>query len=628
MTTARILGELDAHLIAEGTHFELDRKLGAHPMSVAGVEGVAFAVWAPNARAVNVVGDFNGWNTAAHALNARWDCGVWEGFVPGAKAGDKYKYAIWGPDGVLLPLKADPFGFAAELRPATASIVWKLPAQARGRNGESARAAAPLRERPMAIYEAHLGSWKRRPEERGRFLTYRELADDLVPYVKELGFTHLEVLPISEHPFDGSWGYQPIGMFAPTSRFGTPDDFRYFVDAVHRAGLGLFVDWVAGHFPNDPHGLARFDGTHLYEHEDPRQGWHPDWNTYIFNFGRREVVNYLISNALYWLGEYGIDGLRVDAVASMLYLDYSRAPGEWVPNEHGGRENLEAIAFLRRLNEATFGEYPQSTTIAEESTAWPGVSSPTYSGGLGFGFKWNMGWMHDTLEYMKADPLFRKYRHDELTFSLVYAFSENYVLPLSHDEVVHGKGSILQKMPGDRWQQFANVRLLYAYMYAHPGKKLLFMGNEFAQTGEWRHDFSLDWHLLDDPLHAGVQQLVRDLNHLYTSKPALFELDASAEGFAWLHQDSDASAIAFMRRARDSRDFVVAACNFTPVVRENVRISVPQAAGYREVLNSDSSLYGGSNVGNLGRVQVDGGFISVTLPPLAVVFFAPESPAA
>ncbi|HET9095020.1 MAG TPA: 1,4-alpha-glucan branching protein GlgB [Candidatus Baltobacteraceae bacterium] len=631
MTTARILGELDAHLIAEGTHYEIYRKLGAHSMRAGGVDGVAFAVWAPNARAVSVVGDFNGWNAAAHPLNVRADCGVWEGFVPGASAGDKYKYAIAARDGALLPFKADPFGFAAELRPATASIVWDLPQRLPRENGAAAAHAAPLRERPMAVYEAHLGSWKRRPEQGGRFLTYRELAHELVPYVKDMGFTHLEVLPISEHPFDGSWGYQPIGLFAPTSRFGTPDDFRYFVDAVHEAGLGLFIDWVAGHFPNDPHGLSHFDGTHLYDHEDPRQGWHPDWNTHIFNFGRREVVNYLISNALYWLGEYGIDGLRVDAVASMLYLDYSRAPGEWIPNQYGGRENLEAISFLRRLNEAAFGAFPQCTTIAEESTAWPGVSSPAYAGGLGFGFKWNMGWMHDTLEYMKADPLFRKYRHDELTFSLVYAFGENYVLPLSHDEVVHGKGSILQKMPGDRRQQFANVRLLYAYMYAHPGKKLLFMGNEFAQAAEWRHDFSLDWHLLDDPLHAGVARLVRDLNQLYTSMPALYELDASAEGFEWLNQDADASILAFSRRARDADDFVIAACNFTPVVRENYRIGVPAAGAYRELLNSDSSLYGGSNVGNLGGVRcenipADGRThsISVTLPPLGVVYLAPE----
>jgi 1,4-alpha-glucan branching enzyme len=633
MTTARILGELDAHLIAEGTHYELHRKLGAHPMNVGGVDGVAFAVWAPNARSVSVVGDFNGWNTDTHRLNLRADCGVWEGFVPGAAAGDKYKYALWGPDGAPLPLKADPFGFAAELRPATASIVWNVPPRARARNGAAA-AGAPLRERPIAVYEVHLGSWKRRPEEANRFLTYRELAAELVPYVKEMGFTHLEVLPVSEHPFDGSWGYQPIGLFAPTSRFGTPDDFRFFVDAVHKAGLGLFIDWVAGHFPNDEHGLARFDGTHLYEHADPRQGWHPDWNTYIFNFGRREVLNYLISNALYWLGEYGIDGLRVDAVASMLYLDYSRAAGEWIPNQYGGRENLEAIDFLRRLNEAVFGAFPQSTTIAEESTAWPGVSSPTYAGGLGFGFKWNMGWMHDTLEYMKADPLFRKYRHDELTFSLVYAFSENYVLPLSHDEVVHGKGSILQKMPGDRWQQFANVRLLYAYMYAHPGKKLLFMGNEFAQPREWRHDFSLDWHVLDDPLHEGVQRLVRDLNRLYTSRPPLYELDAVSEGFAWLCQDPDASVIAFMRRGR-AGDLVIAACNFTPVVRERFRIGVPPAASYKELLNSDSAFYGGSNAGNLGTVKVDdvpehgrSHSIEVTLPPLGVVFFAPSESAA
>jgi 1,4-alpha-glucan branching enzyme len=605
-------------MVASAAEHQLYRKLGAHPARIGDADGVAFAVWAPNARKVAVIGDFNGWDASAHPLSSS-DSGVWSGFVANAKAGDKYKYAVWGPHGELLPYKADPFGFAAELRPATASIVWPLPPP--GTRAVPPK-SAPHRERPIAVYEVHLGSWKR--GEGNRFLTYRELAHDLVPYAKEMGFTHIEVLPISEHPFDGSWGYQPIGLFAPTSRFGTPGDFKYFVDAVHAAGLGLFVDWVAGHFPNDEHGLARFDGTHLYEHADPRQGWHPDWNTYIFNFGRREVAEYLISNALYWLGEYGIDGLRVDAVASMLYLDYSRAEGEWVPNEYGGRENLEAIAFLRRLNEAAFGAYPQCTTIAEESTAWPGVSSPTYAGGLGFGFKWNMGWMHDTLEYMKRDPVFRKYHHDELTFSLVYAFGENYVLPLSHDEVVHGKGSILQKMPGDRWQQFANVRLLYSYMYAHPGKKLLFMGSEFAQAHEWRHDFSLDWHELDDPLHDGVRRLVRDLNALYTANPALYELDASADGFAWLAQDRDAGIVAFARRARDANDFVIAVCNFTPVVRHNYRIGVPRASAYREIFNSDSNAYGGSNAGNLGRVRLDGDSICITVPPLGVLFFAPE----
>jgi 1,4-alpha-glucan branching enzyme len=611
-------------MVAAGTHFQLYRKLGAHPARIAGAEGVSFALWAPNARSVAVVGDFNGWNTSAHPLRSS-DSGVWSGFVPGAKVGDKYKYAIWGPGGDLLPFKSDPFGFAAELRPATASVVSELPAP----RPRIAPSATPYRERPIAVYEVHLGSWKR--GEANRFLTYRELAHDLVPYAKDLGFTHIEVLPISEHPFDGSWGYQPIGLFAPTSRFGTPADFRYFVDAVHDAGLGLFIDWVAGHFPNDEHGLAHFDGTQLYEHADPRQGWHPDWNTYIFNFGRHEVSDYLISNALYWLGEYGVDGLRVDAVASMLYLDYSRAEGEWIPNRYGGRENLDAIAFLRRLNEATFDAVPHSTTIAEESTAWPGVSSPTYAGGLGFGFKWNMGWMHDTLEYMKRDAVFRKYHHDELTFSLVYAFSENYVLPLSHDEVVHGKGSILQKMPGDRWQQFANVRLLYSYMYAHPGKKLLFMGNEFAQAQEWRHDFSLDWHVLGDPLHAGMQRLVRDLNHLYASTPALYELDAYADGFAWLAHDPDASVIALARRSRDANEFVIAICNFTPVVRDNYRIGVPPASAYREIFNSDSAHYGGSNAGNLGRVPVEAlpqhgrdQSISVTLPPLGVLYLVPE----
>jgi 1,4-alpha-glucan branching enzyme len=621
--SVRYLTDLDAHLIAEGTHYDLYRKLGARPVQ----EGVAFAVWAPNAQRVSVVGDFNDWNSSAHPLELREDCGVWQGLVEGARAGQRYKYAVWSADGSALPLKADPFGIASEMRPATASVISAL---ALGTDAPQPFRSPQHRNAPIAIYEVHLGSWRRRPEEHNRFLSYRELADELVPYAKDMGFTHIELLPVSEHPFDGSWGYQPLGLYSVTSRFGSNEDFRSFVRTAHDAGLGVFVDWVAAHFPNDEHGLALFDGTHLYEHADPRQGWHPDWQTCIFNFGRREVANYLIANALFWLAEYGLDGLRVDAVASMLYLDYSRKESEWIPNRYGGRENLDAIDFIRRTNEVVYGRHPVAVTIAEESTAWPQVSAPTYLGGLGFGFKWNMGWMHDTLVYMAHDPVHRRYHHDQLTFSLLYAFSENYVLPLSHDEVVHGKCSILGKMPGDRWQRFANVRLLYAYMYTHPGKKLLFMGNEFAQEREWDHDASLDWHLLEDPSHAGVRSLVRDLNKLYTSTPALYELDAVPEGFEWLCSDSDDSVIAYLRRGQDPSDFVACICNFTPVVRYDYHVGVPPATSLREVLNSDASVYGGSNVGNYGTVEVRPvpahgrtHSVSVTLPPLAAVVLVP-----
>jgi len=637
MTAARILGELDAHLLSEGTHRQAYRKLGAHRLVRDGIEGIGFAVWAPNAARVSVVGDFNGWNPTVDRMDKRWDCGVWECFVPAAREGDRYKYAMWNADGVPLALKADPFAFRAELRPATASIVAPLPPAPDARERAADERIAQHREAPISIYEVHLGSWKRRPEEGNRFLTYRELADDLLAYVQWMGFTHVELLPVSEYPFDGSWGYQPTGMFAPTSRYGTPDDFRYFVEQAHARGIGVLIDWVAGHFPNDEHGLARFDGTHLYEHADPRQGWHPDWNTCVYNYGRREVANFLISNALFWLDEYGVDGLRVDAVASMLYLDYSREPGQWVPNVYGGRENLEAIGFLREMNEAAYGAFPHAVTIAEESTAWPMVSAPAYLGGLGFGFKWNMGWMHDTLVYMGRNPVYRKYHHDQLTFSLVYAFSENYVLPLSHDEVVHGKGSILAKMPGDRWQRFANVRLLYTYMYTHPGKKLLFMGNEFAQEREWNHDASLDWHLVQDAHHAGVQRLVRDLNALYARTPALYERDAMHDGFQWLAQDSQTSIISFLRRGNDGDDVAIVACNFTPVPREGFRIGVPAASAYLEVLNSDGSAYGGGDVGNGGRVAVEriaaNGYddsITLTVPPLGAIVLVPsfEEPAA
>ncbi len=606
--------------------------MGAHHRSRDGKDGVEFAVWAPSASAACVVADFNGWQIGAHPMHVEHGAGIWRAFIPGVQEGARYKFAICAADGTRLPLKADPYAFRCELRPDTASIVTRLPSSS-SNAWTLARGGMQHRNAPMAIYEVHLGSWQRVPEEGNRFLSYDELADRLLPYVKEMGFTHLELMPISEHPFDGSWGYQPIGLYAPTSRFGTPQEFRNFVDRAHAMGLGVIVDWVAGHFPSDEHGLARFDGTALYEHADPRQGWHPDWDTYIFNFGRHEVADYLVNNALFWLQEYGVDGLRVDAVASMLYLDYSREPGEWVPNQYGGRENLEAIEFLKRTNETVYRDVPGIITVAEESTAWPKVSAPTYLGGLGFGFKWNMGWMHDTLEYLSHEPVHRKYHHNELTFSLIYAFDENFVLPLSHDEVVHGKGSILEKMPGDRWQQFANVRLLYSYMYAHPGKKLLFMGDEFAQNREWNHDRSLDWDLLadDQGWHAGVKLLVRDLNHLYRCTGALYERDSEREGFSWIdHQDVENSAIAFVRHGHESHDVLVAACNFTPVVRYGYRIGVPAADAYEEVFNSDSGRYGGTNVGNLGRVQVDAipshgreQSIAITLPPLASVYFRP-----
>jgi 1,4-alpha-glucan branching enzyme len=605
-------------------------RLGAHARTHDGVDGVEFAVWAPGARGASVVGDFNGWHRDANPLHVEHSSGIWRGFVQGARIGHRYKFAIRAHDGSWLPLKADPFAFAMELRPSTASIVASIPHRINDAWMES-RPNRAHREAPISVYEVHAGSWRRKPEEGNRFLTYDELADELIPYVKWMGFTHIEFMPITEHPFDGSWGYQPIGLYSPSSRFGTPEGFRRFIDRAHSEGIGVMLDWVAGHFPNDEHGLALFDGTHLYEHSDPRQGLHPDWDTYIFNFGRFEVTDYLISNAVFWLREYGVDALRVDAVASMLYLDYSRKEGEWVPNQFGGRENLEAIEFLKDMNETVYREVPGIMTIAEESTAWPKVSAPTYLDGLGFGFKWNMGWMHDTLKYLSHEPVHRKYHMNELTFSLVYAFDENFMLPLSHDEVVHGKGSIISKMPGDDWQKFANVRLLYSYMFAHPGKKLLFMGNEFAQWREWNHDLSLDWDIVSGPLHSGVQRLVRDLNHLYTSTPALYELDPYPSGFEWIdYQDVENSMIAFIRKGRNEGDFLVVVCNFTPVVRYGYHIGVPDAQAYQEVLNSDAAVYGGSNVGNLGRVEVEhvgshgrAKSISLAVPPLGVVILKP-----
>ncbi|MFZ3034321.1 MAG: 1,4-alpha-glucan branching protein GlgB [Parvibaculum sp.] len=606
--------------------------MGAHLLVLDDVAGTSFVVWAPNARRVSLVGGFNNWDGRCHPMRLHPSAGIWEIFLPGVSAGERYKFEIKARDGAVF-LKSDPFAFEAEQPPRTASIV---SAEAPGRADApiartKAREPRADRHAPVSIYEVHLGSWRRMSEEGNRSLTYLELADTLVPYVKEMGFTHIEFMPISEFPFDGSWGYQPTGLFAPTSRYGTPGEFRELVERCHEAGLGVIIDWVAGHFPNDPHGLARFDGTHLYEHRDPKEGFHPDWNTLIYNFGRDEVRGFLIANALFWLSHYGVDGLRADAVASMLYRNYSRKEGEWIPNIHGGAENLEAIDFLHRLNEAVYGQHPDAVTIAEESTAWPAVSRPTYLGGLGFGYKWNLGWMHDTLEYMSKEPIHRKFHQDRLTFGLLYAFTENFILPLSHDEVVHGKGSLLGKMPGDRWQKFANLRAYFAFMYTQPGKKLLFMGGEFAQEREWNHDESLDWHLLDDGMHAGIRALVRDLNHLYRDMPALHEGDCEAEGFAWIDcTDADSSVISYIRRATDPDDFMLVVCNFTPVVRSHYRIGVPRAGVYHEVLNTDSLYYGGSNVGNGAYIQTEDvsahGYpqsLGLTLPPLGTLVLRP-----
>jgi 1,4-alpha-glucan branching enzyme len=627
-----ILGEVDAYLIAEGTHLRLWDALGSHRRTIDGIDGVAFAVWAPNALRVSVVGDFNDWDGRRHPMRKRIECGVWEIFVPGVAEGARYKYEIGGAQGALLPLKADPLARYAEVRPASASIVWSdnLP-QWNDESWMQSRSTRNHRDAPISVYEAHLGSWRRRVREGNRSLTYRELADELLPYVSEMGFTHVELLPLTEYPFDGSWGYQPTGMFAATSRYGTPDDLRAFVDRAHQLGIGVILDWVPGHFPNDPHGLGFFDGTHLYEHSDPRRGFQPDWNTLIYNYGRREVANFLLASALFWMKEFHVDALRVDAVASMLYLDYSRRPGEWIPNVYGGNENVEAIAFLRRLNETLFEAHADATTIAEESTAWPMVSMPTTVGGLGFGFKWNMGWMHDTLAYFGYDPIYRRYHQNSLTFGLVYAFSENYVLPLSHDEVVHGKRSLFEKMPGDRWQRFANLRMLLALMFTHPGKKLLFMGGEFGVTHEWNHDAQLDWELLHDELHAGVQRLVRDCNRLYRNELALYELDAQPQGFEWIDfSDAANSVLAFARKGgAEAGEHVIVAVNATPVVRSGYRLGALGAGTYRETINTDSHFYGGSNVGNGGEIATRPipshgrpQSLLLTLPPLAVLILS------
>ncbi len=625
------LGEMDEYLIAEGRHEEIYTRLGAHPTTQQGVSGVAFSLWAPNARRVSLVGHFNAWDGRRHPMRRRFGGGLWELFVPGLVAGDLYKFEIIGAHGEVLPLKADPLSFQQEQSPGTGSIVHGLPRHA-WKDGDwmTRREAESLKERPVSIYEVHLGSWRRGAE--GEVLDYATMGDLLVDYVTDMGFTHVEFLPVSEHPFTGSWGYQPIGLFAPTSRYGTPEDFAQLVDRLHQAGIGVIVDWVPAHFPSDTHGLARFDGTALYEHEDPRQGFHQDWNTLIYNFGRNEVANFLRASGLFWLEKYHVDALRVDAVASMLYLDYSRNEGEWVPNQYGGRENLDAIDFLRDTNRQVEARAPGAATIAEESTAFPGVSRPIDEGGLGFNFKWNMGWMHDSLSYIQQDPVYRKYCHHQMTFSIHYAWSENFVLPISHDEVVHGKGSLLNKMPGDRWQKFANLRAYLAFMWTHPGKKLLFMGCEFGQEREWNHDVSLDWHLLGDEKHAGTQSLVRDLNHLYASEPALHRLDCDPAGFEWVDGgDTERSIFAFLRKAESGTRPALVISNMTPVVRENYRIGVPEGGIWKELINSDAEGYGGSNVGNAGKVSAtqeeshERPFsLSLTLPPLATIVLTPD----
>ncbi len=622
----------DVHLFNEGSHYRLFEKLGAHPAEVKGRAAVRFAVWAPNALRMSVIGDFNGWNSDSHVLQARGGSGIWEGFIEGLAPGARYKYHVRGPNDYRFD-KTDPYAFACQVSPETASIVTELDfdwhdtewmTNRKGRNGLTA---------PTCVYEMHIGSWRRKPEEGNRSLSYRELAEVLPEYLANHGFTHVEFLPVMEHPFYGSWGYQVTGFFAPTSRYGTPQDFMHLIDSLHQRGVGVILDWVPSHFPCDGFGLSFFDGTHLYEHADRRQGYQPDWGSYIFNYGRNEVANFLVNSALFWLEKYHIDGIRVDAVASMLYLDYSRKEGEWIPNRHGGRENLEAIAFLRRFNEQVYGQFPDVQTFAEESTAWPSVSRPTYLGGLGFGFKWDMGWMHDTLKYMAEEPIHRKFHHNQLTFRSVYAFTENFILPLSHDEVVHGKGSLLNKMPGDEWQKRANLRLLLGYMWTQPGKKLLFMGAEIGQWREWNHDASLDWHLLDDPKHAGFARWIGDLNHAYRSEPALHANDCDPSGFQWIEaNDVDQSTLCFLRRGFENDLPIIVAFNFTPVVRRNYRIGVPCGGEWKELYNSDAPIYGGSGQGNLGALDAvpfgshsQPHSLTITLPPLAMVMLKPTA---
>lgn len=618
--------DFDIHLFKTGKHFRLYEKMGSHVVTMNGKKGTYFAVWAPNARSVSVIGNFNSWTSGKHVLNPRWDeSGIWEGFFTDIQKGEAYKYAIHSNTGDYLE-KADPFAAFAEVPPKTASIVWETNYTWKDEKWLKKRKSETGKAKPYSVYELHIGSWRRKVEEGNRSLSYGELATELVEYVKEMGFTHVEFLPVMEHPFFGSWGYQVTGYYAPSSRYGAPEDFMYLVDCLHQAGIGVILDWVPSHFPGDEHGLYKFDGTHLYEHEDPRKGFHPDWKSYIFNYGRNEVRSILISNAIYWLDRFHVDGLRVDAVASMLYLDYSRKAGEWIPNQYGGRENIEAVVFLKEFNEQVYGQFPDIFTIAEESTAWPGVSRPTYLGGLGFGQKWMMGWMHDTLHYFKNDPVHRKYHQNEITFSIMYAFTENFMLPLSHDEVVHGKGSLIGRMPGDEWRRFANLRLLFGYMYTHPGTKLLFMGGEFGQTSEWNHDRSLDWHLLQYAPHKGVQNLMIDLNALYRQEPALYKYAFEDRGFEWVdYSDQQNSVIVYQRKTDNKDDLLLVACNFTPQTLMQYRIGVPYRGQWKEIFNSDDLKYGGSGALNQGKLHTSpvkyhnrDYSIVLTLPPLGV----------
>jgi 1,4-alpha-glucan branching enzyme len=621
--------EHDIYLFRQGNHFRLYDRLGSRQMSVDGITGTYFAVWAPNAERVSVMGDFNDWDNNSHNLKVREDeSGIWEGFIPGVLNGVIYKYHIISKENNYRVEKGDPYSYRWELAPRTASVVWDLDYEWNDRKWMEGRLRSNSLDAPYSIYEVHLGSWRRVPEEGDRFLSYRELAHQLADYVNDMGFTHVELLPVTEHPFYGSWGYQTVGYFAPTSRYGTPQDLMYLIDHLHQNGIGIILDWVPSHFPSDQHGLSYFDGTYLYEHEDPKKGFHPEWKSYIFNYSRNEVRAFLINSALFWLEKYHIDGIRVDAVASMLYLDYAREEGEWIPNQYGGNEDLDAINFLKGLNREIYGNHPDVQTFAEESTAWPMVSKPVHVGGLGFGIKWNMGWMHDTLKYFSRDPLYRKYHHDQLTFSLWYAFFENFMLPLSHDEVVHGKGALIGKMPGDEWQKGANLRLLFGYMFGHPGKKLIFMGNEFGQRKEWNHDESLEWHVLQYPSHQCIQKWLKDLNHLYRSEPALYELDFTTEGFEWVDvHDWERSIISFLRKRKGGWESILVVCNFTPSVSRNYRIGVPHGGFWRELLNSDAEIYGGSGQGNFGGIEAEhvsshgrDYSLTLTLPPLSILF--------
>jgi 1,4-alpha-glucan branching enzyme len=629
-----LLTDLELHLFAEGTLYKAYESFGAHVRTIEGIRGVHFVVWAPNASRVSVIGDFNGWNGLTHPMTSRGPTGLWELFIPDLPEGTLYKYEIRSREHDLLMRKADPYAFSGELRPRTASVVHDVSTYTwHDQTWMTARSAWDPLTAPLSIYEVHLGSWMRVPAENNRWLTYDELAAKLIPYAKDLGYTHLELMPVTEHPFDGSWGYQATGYFAATSRYGNPEGFMAFVDAAHQAGLGIIMDWAPAHFPDDPHGLALFDGTHLYDHADPRLGYHPDWHSRIFNYDRSEVRTFLLNSALFWLDKYHIDGLRVDAVASMLDLDYGRQADEWIPNEFGGKENLGAVSLLKELNVLIHREFPGAMTIAEESTSWPGVSRPTYTGGLGFTFKWNMGWMHDMLTFFQYDPIYRRFHQNQITFGLLYAFTENFVLALSHDEVVHGKRTLLDKMPGDVWQRFANLRLLYGYMFSHPGKKMLFMGGEFGQWREWNHDGSLDWHLYEEEPHRGLHRLTRDLNRIYREEPALHEVDFDWSGFQWIDfSDTDNSVIAYLRKGKTTHAAIVCLCNFTPVPRYQYRIGVPEAGWYQELINTDGIAYGGSNLGNGGGVQAtetpSHGFrysLSVTLPPLSILFLKRQS---